>query len=84
MSEKPTEVKDVNLEENSKRETLQAKLKVNEVKSDQSAGDAGKQEVVEETVIAQQLPMAFSIIKAPIVCPPGYRPDSRGKCRKIL
>lgn len=31
-----------------------------------------------------QLPMAFSVITAPLVCPPGYRMDATGKCRRIM
>lgn len=41
-------------------------------------------EVCEELVAARQIPLSFNIIKAPTVCPPGYRLDAKGKCRKIM
>lgn len=31
-----------------------------------------------------QTPIAFNVITAPKVCPPGYRMDATGKCRKIM
>ncbi|KAL1374457.1 hypothetical protein pipiens_017447 [Culex pipiens pipiens] len=42
-----------------------------------------KKEVTEEVISAHYVPKAFQVITAPTVCPPGYKPDSRGKCRKI-
>lgn len=40
--------------------------------------------VVEQHILAQQTPMAFNVITAPRVCPPGYRLDSTGKCRRKM
>lgn len=39
-----------------------------------------------ESTSAHQLqtPIAFNVIAAPKVCPPGYRMDATGKCRKIM
>lgn len=44
----------------------------------------GKEAPAEEHILAQQVPMAFNVITAPLVCPPGYRLDSTRKCRRIM
>lgn len=53
------------------------------VSSNKSEADE-KEEVVEEPIFEMQIPMAFNVISAPKFCPPGYRMDSNGKCRKIM
>lgn len=45
---------------------------------------AGKEPVAEEPFFAKEMPAAFAVITAPKVCPPGYRLDASGKCRRIL
>lgn len=45
---------------------------------------AGKEPVSEEPFFAKEMPAAFAVITAPKVCPPGYRLDATGKCRRIL
>lgn len=42
------------------------------------------QEVVEESIEVTQVPALFHIIQAPRNCPPGYKLDSNGRCRKIV
>jgi hypothetical protein len=76
------------------------KVEVDETKKNEEAIKAGAIEIVEdnssqikneeknavdeEPVVVQINPLVFNVIKAPKVCPPGYRLDSTGKCRRIL
>ena len=41
-------------------------------------------EVVEETVVQQNVSENFYMIAAPKHCPPGYRLDSKGKMKRIM
>lgn len=53
--------------------------------SDQlSKKEEEKEEVVEETAVEKNIPLAFQVITAPKFCPPGYRLDSKGKCKRIM
>lgn len=47
-------------------------------------GDEIEQLASEPEVLQEQMSTAFSVITAPKVCPPGYRMDATGKCRRIL
>ena len=51
-----------------------------------SAGTTDQSIIDSEPVNLHQLqtPIAFNVISAPKVCPPGYRMDATGKCRKIM
>ncbi|CRK93772.1 CLUMA_CG007300, isoform A [Clunio marinus] len=56
----------------------------NAVKQETESNKETKEAVIEEPIKAFQVPVAFNVISAPRVCPPGYRMDSKGKCRKVL
>lgn len=72
-----------NLEVKEAEKTVETTTKTKiETDGDNASGEQCK--VVEELVVEQSIPMAFTIIKAPKVCPPGYRLDSSGKCRRIM
>lgn len=40
--------------------------------------------IVEKPLVMKEMEKAFNVINAPKVCPPGYRLDSAGKCRRIM
>lgn len=56
--------------------------------SQSQVGGMGENKSIDdkESTSAHQLqtPIAFNVIAAPKVCPPGYRMDATGKCRKIM
>lgn len=45
---------------------------------------ANREELVEETIVPTQVPTLFHIIQAPKFCPPGYKLDHQGRCRKVI
>ncbi|KAG4076499.1 hypothetical protein HA402_014463 [Bradysia odoriphaga] len=57
----------------------------NEYKGDNNAGDNqdNKDPVIEEEIIPTEGIQVRSFLEAPIVCPPGYRMDAKGRCRKV-
>lgn len=66
--------------ETKKAEEVATSLKAEEAKT--IKGD--KDDVFDEEVKLEDVPMTFNVIKAPTVCPPGYKLDKNGKCRKII
>lgn len=67
-----------------KLEVKETATKVETTEKDEIETTSEAPEVNEEPVVGQQVPMAFNIIQAPKVCPPGYRLDAKGNCRKIM
>lgn len=68
-----TDVKDVKEDEEQTRKVDESKLKEDE-------GEVREADRVHQL----QTPIAFNVISAPKHCPPGYRMDATGKCRKII
>lgn len=68
------EVKETGMNEN----TMQ------EPQIEKGSEKAASESVNEELIVPTVAPLAFGIIKAPKICPPGYRLDGKGNCRRIL
>jgi hypothetical protein len=81
MSKSSEAVKEMNSSENSEENRKKVSI---EEKTNESVNAGTISRAVDESVTGQEVPMASSVIKAPIVCPPGYRLDAKGKCRKIM
>lgn len=70
--------------ENKVKPDEQTVIEPETIKDEEEDEYAGKEPVIHEPSVLVQVPMAFSVITAPKVCPTGYRLDATGKCRRIL
>lgn len=67
------------------KNTKPAEVKNEEKADDKSTKPAAKpNEDDDEPCRLIIVPNNFNVISAPRLCPPGYRLDSTGKCRKIM
>lgn len=71
------EVKEVKVERKEVNE-----VDVRKSQSDDDDKYAGQEPVVEEIIQPIQAIRAYEVMNAP--CPPGYRKDAQGRCRKII
>lgn len=85
MSQVPTHSsKTSEVKEAKTSETIMEKAKIENI-SEASGSEYERREAVDdEPAVEFFVPMSFNIIRAPKVCPPGYRMDSTGKCRRIM
>lgn len=80
ISRNETEVK----EAKSDVDTAQSINKDAAVQLDEPKANNDEEPAIEPQVHQLQTPIAFNVVSAPKVCPPGYRMDATGKCRKIM
>lgn len=81
---KTYEVPENSLEEEKFKTIKENLLKTENVIKKTEDEYADREEVVEETIEPTQVPTLFHIIQAPKFCPPGYKLDHHGRCRKVI
>lgn len=83
-AENASKIPEVVLEEEKLESNKEKLLKTVNVIKKAEDGNVKIREVVEESIEVTQVPALFHIIQAPINCPPGYKLDANGRCRKII